>query len=201
MKNTGIILLAMAPSRRPTVLFIDHDDSFTYNLVHLLADAGADVVTTTASNVARAESWDGILLGPGHGRPDAAAATLAELTSRHPTRPVLGVCLGHQAIAIWAGGQVVRSPRPVHGERVAIVHGQLHILGGIPTPFHAARYNSLMVCREHLPSELEVTATTSEGEVMALRHRSLPIQGIQFHPESVLSDFGRQILRNWLEDM
>ncbi len=190
----------MTPSRRPTVLFIDHDDSFTYNLVHLLVDAGADVATMTAYELTPPDIWDGVLLGPGHGRPDEAADILARLTSRHPTRSVLGVCLGHQAIAIWAGGQVVRSRQPVHGERVAIQHHQTQLLAGIPTPFFAARYNSLTVCTELLPSELEVTAT-SAGEVMALRHRTLPIQGIQFHPESVLSDFGRQILRNWLEDM
>ncbi len=195
-----MILLDMAPSRRPTVLFIDHDDSFTYNLVHLLVDAGADVTTISAHEATPDEVWDGVVLGPGHGKPDEAARILARLTSRHPTRPVLGVCLGHQAIAIWAGGQVVRSLQPVHGERVAIEHHQTHVLAGIPAPFFAARYNSLTVCPELLPFELEVTAT-SAGEVMALRHKSLPIQGIQFHPESVLSDFGRQILRNWLEDM
>jgi anthranilate synthase component 2 len=191
----------MAPGR-PTVLFIDHDDSFTYNLVHLLTEAGASVVVRRATEVdVHSTRCERAILGPGHGRPEQAAQLLARFTAAHPTLPVLGVCLGHQAVARWEGGAVVRSRHPTHGERVAIEHGGDGLFRGIPSPLFAARYNSLSVDEGSVPLHLEVTATTATGEIMALRHRTRPIQGIQFHPESVVSDFGRQILSNWLEDM
>lgn len=189
-------------ARRPTVLFIDNDDSFTYNLVHLLAEVGADVVVCRASEVnPTSVGSDRAVFGPGHGRPEQAALLLAELGGLHPTLPILGVCLGHQAVARAEGATVSRSERPTHGERVAIHHNGKGLFQGIPSPFHAARYNSLTVDTLALPSTLEITASTVDGEVMAVRHRTRPIQGIQFHPESVVSDFGRQILSNWLEDM
>lgn len=193
----------MAPhSPAPRVLFVDHDDSFTYNLVHLLAEAGAGVTVWAArAGVPETADFDAVVLGPGHGRPDDTATWLGRLVDHSPYLPVLGVCLGHQAIAVWAGGRVVRSPSPVHGERVAIVHAENPLFSAIPSPFYCARYNSLTVCQDHLPDALQVTATSREGEVMALQHRTRPIRGIQFHPESVLSDFGCQILRNWLEDL
>lgn len=187
--------------RRPTVLFIDHDDSFTYNLVHLLHHAGATVVTERAEELNLASPYDGYVLGPGHGRPEEAAATLERLRTLAPDRPILGVCLGHQAIALWAGGQVVQSHSPTHGERVAIEHTNVRLFTGVPSPFYSARYNSLTVCARSLPPTLDVLATSATGEVMSVGHRSMPIQGIQFHPESVLSDFGCQIFQNWLEDM
>jgi para-aminobenzoate synthetase component 2 len=191
----------MTPTRRPTVLFIDHDDSFTYNLVHLLHQAGGTVVTQRAQGLNLEVPYDGYVLGPGHGRPEEAAETLAQLHTQAPDRPILGVCLGHQAIALWAGGQVVQSLSPKHGEREAIEHTNARLFSGVPSRFYSARYNSLTVCPRSLPPTLEVLATSIAGEVMSVGHRSLPIQGIQFHPESVLSDFGCQIFQNWLEDM
>lgn len=191
----------MTSTRRPTVLFIDHDDSFTYNLVHLLYEAGATVVTERSDQLNLTPPYDGYVLGPGHGRPEAAAATLERLHTVAPGRPILGVCLGHQAIALWAGGQVVRSISPSHGERVAIEHTDAQLFSSVPSPFYSTRYNSLTVCPRSLPATLEVQATSAAGEVMGVSHRTLPIRGIQFHPESVLSDFGCQIFQNWLEDM
>lgn len=191
------------PSAVPRVLFVDHDDSFTYNLVHLLDRAGARVTVQSARSAApdEAAAFDAVVVGPGHGRPEETAMWLDGLLERHALLPVLGVCLGHQAIAVWAGGRVVRSSSPVHGERAAIEHAGTQIFSAIPSPFYCARYNSLTVCPHHLPDTLQVTATSVSGEVMALQHRTRPIRGIQFHPESVLSDFGCQILRNWLEDL
>jgi anthranilate synthase/aminodeoxychorismate synthase-like glutamine amidotransferase len=191
----------MPSSPRRQVLLVDHDDSFTYNLVHSIAAAGANVVVRPASTVGNVSEFDALVLGPGHGRPEESAKLLGNLARSHPGLAVLGVCLGHQAIATWAGAVVERSTSPVHGERVAIFHDGNGIFCGIPAPLFCARYNSLTVRSEQLPIGLEVSARSAEGEVMAIRHRTLPIQGIQFHPESVLSDFGCQILRNWLEDM
>lgn len=186
----------------PRVLFVDHDDSFTYNLVHLLTQAGARVTVHSAREpVPEVAAFDAVVVGPGHGRPDETARWLEALLERRSSLPILGVCLGHQAIAVWAGGRVMRSPSPVHGERAVIQHAGTKLFSAIPSPFYCARYNSLTVCPDHLPETLQVTATSVSGEVMALQHRTRPIRGIQFHPESVLSDFGCQILRNWLEDL
>lgn len=182
------------------VLLVDHDDSFTYNLSHLLVAAGASVVVRPAGSPIEGP-FAAVLIGPGHGRPEDAARQLGDLTQARPRLPILGVCLGHQAIAIGAGGVVDRSMRPVHGERVAVVHDATGIFRSVPAPLFCGRYNSLSVREDRLPKVLEVTARSIDGEVMAIRHRTLPIQGIQFHPESVLSDFGCQILKNWLEDM
>lgn len=192
--------MSPSPSFRQ-VLFVDHDDSFTYNLVHLLVAAGARVVVRRWTELGEVSSFDALVLGPGHGRPEESAKLLRDVTTAHPHLAVLGVCLGHQAIAVWAGATVERSMAPVHGERVAVFHDGSTSFAGVPTPFYCARYNSLSVRPDTLPRTLRVVAKTAEGEVMALRHRTLPIQGIQFHPESVLSDFGCQILKNWLEDM
>ncbi len=191
----------MSKSPPRDVLLVDHDDSFTYNLEHLLVAAGAKVVVRAIGVLGDPSAFDAVVLGPGHGRPEETAALLGELVLGNPRRPVLGVCLGHQAIAAWAGGRVERSLSPVHGERTAIFHDGAGLFARLPAPLYCARYNSLSVRPEGLPSALEVVATSPLGEVMALRHRTLPIQGIQFHPESVLSDFGCQILKNWLEDM
>jgi anthranilate synthase/aminodeoxychorismate synthase-like glutamine amidotransferase len=191
----------MSSSIQRQILFVDHYDSFTYNLVHLIAAAGANVVVRQANAVTSAAGFDAIVLGPGHGRPEQSGQLLGALLVEQPLLNVLGVCLGHQAIAAWAGAAVDRSAVPIHGERVSVFHDGRGIFAGVPTPFACARYNSLTVRPEQLPSALEVQAKSAEGEVMALRHRTLPIRGIQFHPESLLSDFGCQILTNWLEDM
>jgi len=188
-------------------LFVDHDDSFTYNLVHLFAAAGAGVTVRSAGAALSAlensskRGYDAVVLGPGHGRPDETARLLGQILDARPSLPILGVCLGHQAIATWAGGVVRRSERPVHGERVAVSHDGMGLFARLPAPLYCARYNSLSVGAAELPGTLIVTAWSNDGEVMAIRHNTRPIQGIQFHPESVLSDFGCQILENWLEDL
>lgn len=188
-------------SSSPHILFVDQDDSFTYNLVHLLTAAGASVEVRPASAVLGRVEHDAVVLGPGHGRPDDAARLLGQLLEVRPSLPVLGVCLGHQAIATWAGGVVERSTHPIHGERVAVSHDGTGVFAGLPAPLYCARYNSLSVRRTGLPTALRIAAWSDVGEVMAIRHNTLPIQGIQFHPESVLSDFGCQLLENWLEDL
>ena len=187
------------------VLVLDNYDSFTYNLVQYLGELGAtvSVVRNDAATVdAIAERRpDHIVVSPGPGRPEEAGVTMEMIRRLGKTTPILGVCLGHQAIGAVFGGSVVRAPVPMHGKTSLIEHNGRGLFSGITGPFVASRYHSLMVADKDFPTELEVTARTQGegGIIMGLRHRTLPICGVQFHPESVLTEEGRQILRNFLE--
>ncbi|MFO7180119.1 MAG: aminodeoxychorismate/anthranilate synthase component II [Pseudomonadota bacterium] len=189
----------------PTVVVIDNYDSFTYNLVQYVASLGArcDVRlndATTAAEVAAAAP-QGILLSPGPGTPDDAGVTLDVIRELSGKVPILGVCLGHQSIAQAFGGKVVRAPRLMHGKTSPILHDGRTLFADVPSPFEATRYHSLIVEESSLPSCFEVSARTPEGEIMAFRHRSLPVEGVQFHPESVLTAHGRTLLQNWLRSL
>ena len=185
------------------VLVIDNYDSFTYNLVQYLGELGAEVsvVRNDASSIDDivASKPDRIVISPGPGRPEQAGVTMDVIKHLGPTTPVLGVCLGHQAIGAVFGGAVVRAAAPMHGKTSTIEHDGRGVFTGINGPFVASRYHSLVVADAGLPTELEVSARTSEDHViMGLRHRSLPIHGVQFHPESILTGEGRTLLRNFL---
>mgnify|MGYP001585683747 CR=1 FL=1 len=183
------------------IIVIDNYDSFTYNLVQYLGELGAQVAVfrndrTTIGQIA-ALGPTHIVISPGPGNPTQAGISLDVIRAFYQTTPLLGVCLGHQSIAHAFGGTVARAPRLMHGKTSMIHHNQVGILAGIPSPFEAGRYHSLIV-REPLPPDLEATAYTSAGELMALRHKTYPVEGVQFHPESVLTSCGKQILRNFL---
>ncbi|MCC7031738.1 MAG: aminodeoxychorismate/anthranilate synthase component II [Acidobacteria bacterium] len=186
------------------VLVIDNYDSFTYNLVQYLGELGATVVVRrndeTTVDAIRAIGPDRILISPGPGRPEDAGISLDVIRALGPSRPLLGVCLGHQAIGLAFGGHVVRAPMPVHGKTSAVEHDATGVFAGLPPGFEAGRYHSLVVAEDGLPGDLVVTARTRDaGIVMGLRHRRFPIHGVQFHPESVLTEEGRHLLRNFLE--
>ena len=183
------------------ILVIDNYDSFVYNLVQYLAQLGAEVVVRRNDEVTvdDLDGFDGILISPGPGTPESAGVSMAVVTAAAGTeQPVLGVCLGHQAIGVAFGAVVERAPELLHGKTSDVLHAGDGVLTGLPTPFTATRYHSLTVREDTLPDELEVTARTASGVVMAVRHRSLPIEGVQFHPESVLTQGGHRILANWL---
>ncbi len=195
-----------APVEAPAgveVLIVDNYDSFTYNTVQLLEQLGArcKVVLNDQLRSADIEALQpkGILLSAGPGTPEEAGITLEVILAYAGRIPMLGVCLGHQAIAHAFGGRVVSGGRLVHGKTSNIEHEGLGLFRGLPRPVVMARYNSLLVEEHSLPAELRVTARSSEGEVMALEHASLAIQGVQFHPESILSESGARLLANWLE--
>ena len=185
----------------PSILVVDNYDSFTYNLVQYLAELGAEVevVRNDAIDVdgIRARDPDGLLLGPGPGRPEDAGITLAAIEALETT-PILGVCLGHQSLAQVYGGSIVRAERLMHGRTSPILHEGAGVFAGLPSPFTATRYHSLIVDRPTVPECLAITAWTEEGEVMGLRHRERPLEGVQFHPESFLTDHGHQLLGTWL---
>ncbi len=185
------------------ILLIDNYDSFTYNLYQYFCEFGAEVrvvrndqITLDAIAALRPER---LVISPGPCTPNEAGISLAAIARFGPTIPTLGVCLGHQAIGQIFGGQVVRAPRPVHGKTDGISHRGQGVFANLPTPFNATRYHSLIVDRASLPACLEVTAWNDEGLIMGLRHRSYPIEGVQFHPESILTDAGKQLLRNFVE--
>ena len=187
------------------MLFVlDNYDSFTYNLVQYLGELGAEMVVrrndeVTVEEIARELRPAKILISPGPGTPDEAGITL-DLVEKFAGRvPLFGVCLGHQAIGQFYGGRVVRAPFPVHGKPAEIEHDGRTIFRGLPPRFQAGRYHSLVVERETFPSCLEISAATSDGLVMALRHRELPVEGVQFHPESILTPEGKRLLKNFLE--
>ncbi|MCX7644797.1 MAG: aminodeoxychorismate/anthranilate synthase component II [Rhodobacteraceae bacterium] len=185
------------------LLLIDNYDSFTFNLVHYLGELGAEVVVrrNDALDVQQAMAMRpaGIVLSPGPCDPDRAGICLALTAAAAETRtPLLGVCLGHQTIGQVFGGRVVRAPQIVHGKTWAIHHGGRGLFAGLPSPFCATRYHSLVVERESLPACLEVTAWAEDGTIMGLRHRELPIEGVQFHPESIASEHGRAMLATFL---
>jgi len=184
------------------IVLIDNYDSFTFNLVHYLGGLGAEVTVwrndkTTADAVLAADP-DAIVLSPGPCTPNEAGICLDLVKKAAGTVPILGVCLGHQAIGQAFGGEVVRAPVPVHGKLSEISHGGRGIFRGINGPFRATRYHSLVVDRTTLPRDLEVTAETSDRLVMGLAHATLPVHGVQFHPESIASEHGHLMLRNFL---
>jgi len=187
------------------VLLVDNYDSFTWNLVQYLGELGAEVSVfrNDAIDVAgiRARAPDGVVLSPGPCTPDEAGCCLDVLRSLSGQLPILGVCLGHQAIGQAFGGKVIRNVRIVHGKSSPVLHCGFGVFAGLPNPFTAGRYHSLVVERETLPPILEVTAWTAEGEIMGLRHRSHDIQGVQFHPESILTEAGKTLLGNWLASL
>ncbi len=188
------------------LLLIDNYDSFTYNLVHYLAELGSEPVVrrNDALDVRAALDMkpDGILLSPGPCDPDQAGICL-ELTqaAAQAKIPLMGVCLGHQTIGQAFGGKVVRCDEIVHGKLGAMHHAGKGLFAGLPSPFNATRYHSLVVERDSLPAALEVTAWLENGTIMGLQHRELPIHGVQFHPESIASEHGHKLLQNFLDDM
>lgn len=183
------------------ILVIDNHDSFTWNLVHYLRELGGavDVARSDAMSVedALGGGATGIVISPGPGRPEDAGISLAlvHACAAH-RRPLLGVCLGHQAIGQAFGGRIAPASSVMHGKTSAIVHGGADLFAGIPSPFTAARYHSLVI--DTVPQALQVTATAEDGSVQAVRHRGLPIDGVQFHPESIASEHGHRLLGNWL---
>ncbi len=187
------------------VLVLDNYDSFTYNLVQYLGELGAQVEVTrndaaTVGEIA-ARQPERIVISPGPGRPEDAGVTIALIRALGDRTPILGVCLGHQAIGAAFGGNVVRASVPMHGKTSTIEHNAAGVFTGIDGPFVASRYHSLVVAEAGLPDVLEITARTREdGTIMGLRHRTFPIVGVQFHPESILTGEGHRILRNFLED-
>jgi para-aminobenzoate synthetase component 2 len=183
------------------ILVIDNYDSFVYNLVQYLAQLGAEVVVRRNDEVTvdELDGFDGVLISPGPGIPEKAGVSMAAVTAAADAElPLLGVCLGHQAIGVAFGAVVERAPELLHGKTSDVLHGGDGVLAGLPTPFTATRYHSLTVREDTLPDELEVTARTASGVVMGIRHRGLPIEGVQFHPESVLTQGGHRLLGNWL---
>ena len=186
------------------VVVVDNYDSFTYNLVQYLGELGADVRVmrndAVTVEVIRAARPDHIVISPGPGRPENAGVTMDVIREMGRETPILGVCLGHQAIGAVFGGSVIRATVPMHGKTSTIEHDGRGIFTGITEPFLASRYHSLIVSDEGLPPALEVTARTKEDHtIMGLRHRSWPVHGVQFHPESILTGEGHRLLRNFLE--
>jgi anthranilate synthase/aminodeoxychorismate synthase-like glutamine amidotransferase len=186
------------------ICVIDNYDSFTYNLVQYLGELGAEVTVmrndaVTLDQIANAKP-ERIVISPGPGRPEDAGVTMDVIRRLGETTPILGVCLGHQAIGAVFGGSVVRAAVPMHGKTSTIEHDGRGVFDGLGGPFIASRYHSLVVADKDLPAALEVSARTQDdGTIMGLRHRSWPVHGVQFHPESILTGEGRRILRNFLQ--
>jgi anthranilate synthase/aminodeoxychorismate synthase-like glutamine amidotransferase len=186
------------------VLVIDNYDSFTYNLVQYLGELGAEIRVRRNDAVSlgdvQAMQPAQILISPGPGRPEDAGITRDVIRRFGPTIPILGVCLGHQAIGVVYGGTVSRAATPMHGKTSTVVHDGRGVFAGLSGPMQAGRYHSLVIAPDSVPPELEVAARTSDdGTIMAVRHRRYPVHGVQFHPESVLTDDGRRLLKNFLD--
>ena len=185
------------------IVMIDNYDSFTYNLVQYLGELGAEIIVfrndqVTLNDVSQLVP-DHIVISPGPGTPDDGGVSNEVIRKLGPEIPILGVCLGHQCIGQVFGGKVTRAPRLMHGKTSSVYHNGRGLFNGVPSPFQATRYHSLIV-EDELPDCLEVTAFTRDGEIMGLRHRSYPVSGVQFHPESILTEHGKRILKNFLDD-
>ncbi|MEV4640820.1 aminodeoxychorismate/anthranilate synthase component II [Actinoplanes sp. NPDC049548] len=184
------------------ILVIDNYDSFVYNLVQYLGQLGADCEVRRNDEISVADvagfGAAGVLLSPGPGTPERAGITMDVIREYGGKLPMFGVCLGHQAIGAAFGATVTRAPELLHGKTSSVQHKGEGVLAGLPDPFTATRYHSLAVIEDTLPAEIEVTGRTESGVVMAMRHRTLPIEGVQFHPESVLTEGGHTMLANWL---
>ena len=186
------------------ILLVDNYDSFTWNLVQYFEELGAGVSVRRNDRVGVAtlvpEQWDALVISPGPGTPSRSGETPAAIGVFAGRRPVLGVCLGHQAIGEIYGGRVVQASVPMHGKTSMIHHDRRTIFRSLPEPFEATRYHSLVVERASVPETLEISSWTEDGTVMGLRHRSLPIEGVQFHPESIMTREGKALLANFMED-
>ncbi|GAA0637312.1 anthranilate synthase component II [Brevundimonas lenta] len=185
------------------ILVVDNYDSFTWNLVHYLAELGAETRVVRNDDLTAAEAWalkpEAVLLSPGPCTPNEAGVCLSLLETAAADMPIFGVCLGHQAMGQAFGGDVIRAKSLMHGKTSPIEHAGLSVFRGLPSPFTATRYHSLAVKRETLPDVLEVTAWTADGEIMGLQHRTRPIHGVQFHPESIATEHGHDLLANFLD--
>jgi anthranilate synthase component II len=185
------------------VALIDNYDSFTFNLVHYLGELGSDVTVWRNDQISvedtLAEKPDAIVLSPGPCTPNEAGICLDLVRTGSQTTPILGVCLGHQTIGQAFGGEVVRAPQPMHGKVSRVTHNARGLFRGLNEPFQATRYHSLVIERSTAPAELEISAETDDGLIMAVAHTERPVYGVQFHPESIASEHGRHILRNFLD--
>jgi para-aminobenzoate synthetase component 2 len=191
-------------SSQPTkILVVDNYDSFVFNLVQYLGQLGAEttVVRNDEISVEAAIGFDGVLISPGPGTPESAGISIPMIKFCAEKKiPLLGVCLGHQAIGVAFGATVSRAPELMHGKTSEIIHNREGVFANLPSPFTATRYHSLAIERATVPSELQITGETEGGIVMSVRHKSLPIEGVQFHPESVLTEHGHAMLANWLTE-
>jgi anthranilate synthase/aminodeoxychorismate synthase-like glutamine amidotransferase len=186
------------------VLVIDNYDSFVYNLVQYLGSLGAEPVVMRNDvplQEMKAANADALVVSPGPGRPEDAGNSIDAIKSLGEEMPVLGVCLGHQAIGAAYGGVIIRADKLMHGKTSLVFHESEGVLAGLPNPFEACRYHSLVIDAEAVPDELQVTASTQDKVVMAVRHRDLPIEGVQFHPEAVLTERGLKLIENFLESV
>ena len=185
------------------ILVIDNYDSFTYNLVQYLGELGADIQVYRNDKISTDEieqlDPERIVISPGPGTPDDAGISLEVIRRFAANRPILGVCLGHQSIGQAYGGRVINAPLLMHGKTSMVNHDGHRLFEGLPNPFEATRYHSLVVERSSLPDVLEITAETEDGTIMGLRHRDYPLEGVQFHPESILTGVGKNLLKNFLE--
>lgn len=185
------------------ILVIDNYDSFTYNLVQYLGELGADLQVYRNDQITLEEiealAPEGIVISPGPCTPKEAGISVPLIQRFASQIPILGVCLGHQSIGQAFGGRIVRAPRLMHGKTSLIYHDSRNLFQGIPNPFTACRYHSLVIERESLPDCLEITAETDQGEIMGVRHKTFPVEGVQFHPESVVTEYGKVLLKNFLE--
>jgi para-aminobenzoate synthetase component II len=186
--------------RMPRILVVDNYDSFVYNLVQYLQQLQADTTVLRNDEVTpdQAGEYDGVLLSPGPGTPEEAGVCVDIVKEKGGEVPIFGVCLGLQAIGVAYGGVVGRADELLHGKTSQVFHEGAGVLAGLPSPFTATRYHSLAIAEDSVPAELQVTARTEAGVIMAARHRDLPVEGVQFHPESVLTEGGHRMLANWL---
>ncbi len=187
--------------RMPRILVVDNYDSFVYNLVQYLQQLQADTTVLRNDEVTpdQVSEFDGVLLSPGPGTPEEAGACVDIVKEKGREVPIFGVCLGLQAIGVAYGGVVGRADELLHGKTSQVFHEGAGVLAGLPSPFTATRYHSLAIAQDSVPDVLQVTARTEAGVIMAARHRDLPVEGVQFHPESVLTEGGHRMLANWLE--
>ena len=189
-------------SERPTILVVDNYDSFVFTIVGYLEQLGAEctVVRNDAVTPAEGAGYDGVLVSPGPGTPEDAGVSMAMIAAcAERSQPMMGVCLGHQALGVVMGATVGRAPELLHGKTSQVEHDGTGVLAGLPQPFTATRYHSLAIDPATLPAELLANGHTASGLVMAVRHASLPLHGVQFHPESVLTEGGHRLLANWLD--